>query len=70
MAEYRTGLAPTTYNPRTDTYDTSDGTAVGAELIHGAKNIEDVFWIATIREQQRKAIREQQRKPANQGADK
>jgi hypothetical protein len=43
------------YNPRTYTYDTPDGTAVAAEIVDSVACLADVFFIATLREQQRAA---------------
>lgn len=44
------------YNPSTDTYDTPDGTKVGAELCDNAECLADILHIATVREGQRRAI--------------
>lgn len=41
------------YNEKTDTYDTPDGTAVAAELVDSVRCLADVFYIASLREQQR-----------------
>ena len=41
------------YNHETATYDTPDGTSVAAELVDGVQCLADVFYIASIREQQR-----------------
>lgn len=44
------------YNPSTDTYDTPDGTKVGAELCDNVECLADILHIATVREDQRRAI--------------
>lgn len=41
------------YNPLTYSYETKDGTTVGAELIYSAKCLADVLHIAKIRHNQR-----------------
>jgi hypothetical protein len=43
------------YNHLTNTYDTPDGTAVAAELVDSVQCLADVFYISSIREQQRAA---------------
>ena len=44
-----------TYNPRTNTYDTLDGTSVAAELVDSVQCLADVLHIAQIRARQRSA---------------
>lgn len=43
------------FDPLTQTHQTPDGTAVGTELVDSAECLADVFHIAGIRDQQRKA---------------
>lgn len=42
------------YNPNTSTYDTKDGTKVAAELVDSVQCLADVFYICSLREEQRR----------------
>ena len=46
-----------TYNPATATYDTPDGTRIGAELVDSVECLADVLHIARLRKKQREALR-------------
>lgn len=45
------------YNDKTATYDTPDGTSVAAEVVDGVECLADLLRISNIRAQQRAAIR-------------
>lgn len=44
------------YNQLTHTYDTKDGTMVCASLVDNAETMLDIFYIASIRHQQREKV--------------
>lgn len=45
------------YNPLTVSYETSD-TSVPAEIVDEAQSLLDVFWVASIRQQQRDKLKD------------
>ena len=44
------------YNELTDCYETKDGTSVSAMLIANVRCLADIFYISSIRENQRKVM--------------